>query len=166
MLLAACYGYITGLEQDLSSKWASVDAVDNHQWTALHWAAYFAQTAVINLLLQNGADSTKRDWQGWNAYDVALFVGHDIPVLRVDAADTLSDVSPGVRLRGACDVCGHVCRDISWNGFRTNANLVQELVHYQHHCQTCEPGYDLCFRCFRDAEVVHAGHDFTMGFRY
>jgi ankyrin repeat protein len=117
MLSAACYGYLSGLEQDLASGGASVDTVDNHQWTALHWAAYFAQTAVINLLLQNGADSTKRDWQGWSACDVAVFVGNDIPVLRVEGAGTLSDVSPGVHIRGACDICGHVSGDLLWNRF-------------------------------------------------
>jgi hypothetical protein len=145
---------------------AGIDAVDNHRWTALHWAAYFGQTAVIGLLLRNGADSTKRDWQGWNAYDVAVFVGHDVPILRTEDAENSSDVSPGRRIRGDCDVCRHVSRHLSWNRFGCNANLIQELVQYQHHCQTCEPGYDLCFRCFRDVEVVHAGHDFTMDFRY
>jgi ankyrin repeat protein len=166
LLLAACCGYLSGLEQDLMSRSASVHEADNHQWTALHWAAYFGQTASINLLLRYGADLTKRDWRGWNPYDIGVFVGHDIPALRVEGADTPSAVPVGMRIRGECDVCGHVSGYLLRHGLGSKADLTQELVQHQHHCRTCESGYDLCFRCFRDVEVVHAGHEFATDFRY
>jgi ankyrin repeat protein len=75
-ILAARYGYLPGLEQDLTSQ-SAVNAVDNHQWTALHWAAYFDQVEAVDLLLRHGASSAMVDWQDWTARDVARFASHE-----------------------------------------------------------------------------------------
>lgn len=50
---------------------------------------------------------------------------------------------------------------------------MHQLRGEQHHCEHCPapPGYDLCFRCIRDVEVLHPedkypGHTFRTDFRY
>jgi ankyrin repeat protein len=109
-ILAACYGYLPGLEQDLTGQ-SAVNAVDNHQWTALHWAAYFDQVEAVDLLLRHGASSAMVDWQDWTARDVALFAGHERISSRLEQpTDQSSSVVPGRRhpSGGYCDSCGHV----------------------------------------------------------
>jgi ankyrin repeat protein len=118
MLLAACYGYLSGLEQDLESRSASIDAVDNHQWTALHWAAYFGQVDVVDLLLRCGAKSAKVDWQDWTARDVALFAGHEHITRRLEQfVERSNSIVPGRRhpRGGYCDSCGYVSWRKQWN---------------------------------------------------
>jgi ankyrin repeat protein len=110
MMLAACYGYLPGLEQDLTDQNA-INAVDNHQWTALHWAAYFDQVEAIDLLLRHGASSAMLDWQDWTARDVALFAGHERVSRRLEQpTDQSRSVVAGRRhpRGGYCDSCGHV----------------------------------------------------------
>lgn len=110
-LLAASYGFLTGLEQDLAGENSDVDAIDNHQWTALHWAAYFGRTEVVAYLLQRGVSSTKVDWQDWTAYDVAIFAGHEGVARQLEhVSKHNSSATPGLQseLGSYCDYCGHV----------------------------------------------------------
>jgi ankyrin repeat protein len=108
MMLAACYGYLPGLEQDLTDQNA-INAIDNHQWTALHWAAYFDQVEAIDLLLRHGASNAMVDWQDWTARDVALFAGHERVSRRLEqSTDQSRSVVAGHPRGGHCDSCGHV----------------------------------------------------------
>ena len=64
----------------------SVDAVDEHGWTALCWAAGMGQATIARLLLDKGADADARTPDGRNPYEIALAAGHT-ETARLLAAD-------------------------------------------------------------------------------
>ena len=51
---------------------ADVNHRSSDERTPLHWAAFRDNTQLIEFLLDNGADRTLVDKDGWNALDLAI----------------------------------------------------------------------------------------------
>ncbi|KAL9053328.1 MAG: hypothetical protein Q9162_004828 [Coniocarpon cinnabarinum] len=131
---------------------AHVNTTDNQGWTPAHWAAYFGREQYLHALIVAGGDMSAKDWNGWTPFQLASFANFPrIPVAQhgyvgiEDCAACLPQ--PGTPLRHLCDSCDHILLDF---GFR---------------CETCVD-YDLCFRCGRDAAVIHPGHAFRKDYPY
>lgn len=64
-----------------------VDAVDEHGWTALCWAAGVGNAGIVRLLLDAGADGGVQVPDGRGPYEIALAAGHlgAAGLLRADA---------------------------------------------------------------------------------
>ena len=55
----------------LGSRGADVNAVNDAQWTALHYAAYYGKASVCTTLLALGADPAAKSKAGETALDLA-----------------------------------------------------------------------------------------------
>ena len=66
---------------------AEVNVKDNHDWTALMYAAYYGNTEIIKLLLSAGADvNTENNYNDWTALMLAKKNGHsEIVKLLIDS---------------------------------------------------------------------------------
>lgn len=122
--VAASYGSCEGVRQAINQQQDLEDVVnsrDHQHWTALHWAAFFGNVDVVELLLrQFTVDWRIRDRSGWRASQVANFAGQEDVVELLLSFDALrgdvetddgadeEDVVPGQTLRGYCNSCGHV----------------------------------------------------------
>jgi hypothetical protein len=74
-----------GAAEDLLNSGADVNQQDEHGWTPLNWAAGRGDVAVINLLLERGADVLKVGRDQRSPYRVALAAG------RLEAARLLRE---------------------------------------------------------------------------
>lgn len=83
---------------------ASIDAVNSHNNTPLHWASHDGHVDVVRLLLERGADSARAGQEGKTAAQHAETSGHDVIVsLLCDfaALKTNDDVEEAHRRREA-----------------------------------------------------------------
>lgn len=106
-----CSGILLALRNGLD-----IDIVDHEGWTPLHWCAYFGSYATAELLLQNGADKSRRDIHGRSCAQIAGFAGrhreHITELLSpegMNSNEVLSELLDG-SLRAVCDACDHVSR--------------------------------------------------------
>lgn len=53
-----------------------VNVADDDGYTPLHWAAEYGHRALVQTLLQKGADPNARTRSGWNAMDLSKAEGH------------------------------------------------------------------------------------------
>ena len=60
----------------LLKKGANIHSKNKMGWTCLHIAALFNRQEAVRLLLDNGADPTKKDFQGVVPLDMALRQGN------------------------------------------------------------------------------------------
>ncbi|HEU4506948.1 MAG TPA: ankyrin repeat domain-containing protein [Pyrinomonadaceae bacterium] len=62
--------------QDLIDSRANVNEQDEHGWTALNWAAGKGNPAIVQLLVNNGADVFNAGRDQRTPYTIALAAGH------------------------------------------------------------------------------------------
>ena len=55
---------------------SDVNAKDNGNWTPLHWAAWYGETKIAEMLISKGADVNARDDFGWTPLHWAARNGH------------------------------------------------------------------------------------------
>ncbi|KAM7213609.1 Ankyrin repeat-containing domain protein [Rhypophila decipiens] len=85
----ACFAAIL-----LSQKKIETDIEDDRGWTPLRWAACHGQLAIVQALLNHGADINAKDRDGFTALHWANSYGHGrIAELLIDRGALLGDVS-------------------------------------------------------------------------
>ena len=67
----AAYGYLS-IANLLLQAGATVDAVNDYGWTALHYAAYNGKIQVVEALLNAGADKAVKAPRGYRKGKTAL----------------------------------------------------------------------------------------------
>lgn len=152
MIHLAAMGNCVDLLDGLPNYDKNIYAVDNQDWTALHWAAYFGHREAATILVSRGASLESRNKQGWTPFQLSLFSRSQSVAEIISSGDIISKnmaEERGEIIDGYCSSC------------------YRDLIGYQHHCIICKPlGYDLCFRCYDDVDHLHPQHEFSDDFRY
>ena len=83
----------------LLAKGARVNHQDDEGFSPLLYAAYTdrGDTAVVELLLKNGADKRLKDKNGRTARDAAKLMGHEAIVKLLEEKAPIADPTPSVR---------------------------------------------------------------------
>lgn len=167
----------------------NIEVRDNDGWTPLLWAARgicvykwdleqrdVRADEVIRFLLDNGADpgargNVRRDFddaqnQQWSASDIAAY--HDLP----DLANLLEEADPSASensndrpkrkigehaSNSYCDGC-YLVSSYSRN-YRVANVYIQDGHGTYFVCEECI-SFDLCFKCYRSKEAIHAHYGF------
>ena len=75
----------------------------NSLWTALHWASRYGHTAVVRLLIQNGANVNAKTFDDWTALHWASKYGH-IETVKLLAANGANVNAKNNRGKTALDI--------------------------------------------------------------
>jgi len=107
--LAAIGNCIDAVAEILSSD-QSIYAVDNQDWTALHWAAYLGHKEAAAMLIDRGAKLDCFDKQGWTPYELSVFSGsQQVKELLRGHDNKGQDILEGKKIEnGFCSSCRRV----------------------------------------------------------
>ena len=150
----------------LESNNVDINLVDTCGWTALHWACRNGSRKIVRILRGSGADSNRKDINGWTPLDVATFCRNEsLASLFQDntsqAESKQPDTRPGKRQYYDCSSCYHVSCVLTTAYMSTN-QIIQEIYGSRHNCKDCR-FFDLCFRCIKDVARIHQhGHRFKV----
>lgn len=87
-LMGACFKGYAGIVAYLVDTGADLEATNFTGGTALSFAAMFNQVAVVDLLLEKGADAGAKDHDGQSPADYARRNGFEELALRIENAKT------------------------------------------------------------------------------
>lgn len=125
---------------DLVQRGADVEAVDEHGWTALCWAASRGNTAAVDLLCRAGANVFKTGEDQRTPYKIALAASHRETAQRLrdleEAAGSdrehVSSRESDSRLYCKAYRVADLNRFPQWSALTTNATLAPEDIVFVH----------------------------------
>jgi ankyrin repeat protein len=87
-----------------------IEIVDSQGWTALHCAPYRHHSEVGSILLGCGTRTHTKNFRGWNALDISVYVGSRpfVNLLGNSCSLYLPTTIGAMRLQGSCDFCRRV----------------------------------------------------------
>lgn len=98
---------------ELIERGANIEALDENEHTALHFASYYGSTSSCKILLQNGANVSAKNKYGWTPLRMSACSGHEeiVRLLLESGADTKITNDGQAVLQCARPNCADVIRE-------------------------------------------------------